>query len=560
MEVRVVDEALSRFQTLREDYERFAKLLRGFLEARLLEIQRQARSLPLLHSVTCRVKSVESLRKKLARWNVEGRFASGSIDLGSIDDLAGVRVIFYFKDDMEKFLENDFDLIFGRRTRESVDKKVRNLDSFGYQSVHFTVSHALNSLFTESLREEDKNRFQWLKAEVQVRTILQHAWAETAHDLLYKRVNTGIRTPQEVQAERLYNAMAATLELLDERLLRQKQLLTSSPEPTQEIEAPIGSREGNDVGANASCTLEYLGIAHPYTILHNGTLMDLKHREDRTLYDSSQAFGISHYKGHVWAHLVKTAPDFVRSLAKHDATCVRVKAWSEDESCLTVQPAVYSDQITTNHRLAHDCELPSGKTVRDHALALGELLPLAESPLANTLGVSLVIRTSEDYWVVARRRAGLSMFSELLGPPVSGVVQWRESGSWQPGSFAAWIQNSVLVKCDQELGILPGAHLLVYLGLTREAQRLGKPQMFFFLDLLGASGGYSAGHIASRYRIYRRDDEYSALDFLEPRVVEKVVRGEYAGQERVGQFSSELVMNLALAHQYLARTVKPNAE
>lgn len=51
----------------------------------------------------------------------------------------------------------------------------------GYQSIHYLVK-----LPDQKTEWAEYKRFEGLIAEIQVRTILQHAWAEMEHDIQYK--------------------------------------------------------------------------------------------------------------------------------------------------------------------------------------------------------------------------------------------------------------------------------------------------------------------------------------------------------------------------------------
>lgn len=552
-----MDDLLAAFEREREDYSAFAKLVAGFLDAKIAELQGVKARLPLVHSIKWRTKTQDSLRKKLQKL---ANADKSPADLQAVDDLAGVRVIFYFKDDMEAFAKNDFRAMFGQRTRESVDEKRRALDSFGYQSFHFTVSYASNSEFAESLREEDQGRFKFLKCEVQVRTILQHAWAETAHDIFYKRASDSSHTVEEEQAQRLFNAMAATLELLDDRLIKQKKIPKSNP-PTQTILTDPPQIE--DWVQIDPRQFKHNNVGYPYLLLHEGDFSELNHVENWQLYNSSTEFAVPNFKAEVWSHFRAKHRSFVDSLYSSDSTAVRVKSWDPVSKTLALQPALYSDQVTTNHPYAHACKLSNGKTVRDYAFQDGRLVDLSRSPLANTIGVACVIRTSDDYWLLGKRRAGLSVFSERWSCPVSGIVEWRERGNWHPKTFKEWMTESIVLECDQEMGLQISLDSVRYLGMALEAQRIGKPQVFFLLDLSHSRpGNFSAANIEARYKIYRIDHEFSALAFLEPKQVQLIVGGEWRDIMKVTKgeaVSSEVLMNVALADRFLKRAGTTNA-
>ena len=57
-------------------------------------------------------------------------------------------------------------------------------DRFGYRSRHFIVS-----VNREWLKAPNYRGLSGLKAEIQVRTILMHAWADVEYKLAYKKRN-----------------------------------------------------------------------------------------------------------------------------------------------------------------------------------------------------------------------------------------------------------------------------------------------------------------------------------------------------------------------------------
>lgn len=153
----------------------------------------------VVHSVTSRCKNKESLARKLA---LPGKSYESLTD---ITDIAGLRITTYFSDDVDaiaKILSSEFCV----DSTNSVDKRqTQDPDRFGYQSLHFVASFAPSRT---DLREY--RRFFGMKFEIQIRSILQHAWAEIEHDLGYK---SAIDVPREVR--RRFARVAGLLELAD---------------------------------------------------------------------------------------------------------------------------------------------------------------------------------------------------------------------------------------------------------------------------------------------------------------------------------------------------------
>ena len=157
-----------------------------------------------IHSITGRVKSEASLKHKLLR--PDKSYSS----LSDVTDIAGLRIIVYFSDHVDKVAEvirDEFSVDYAR----SVDKRAfLDPDRFGYLSLHYIVG-----LNDARLRLSEYGRFRGLKAELQIRSILQHSWAEIEHDLDYKSV---LSIPKEIRRD--FSRIASLLELADSEFVR----------------------------------------------------------------------------------------------------------------------------------------------------------------------------------------------------------------------------------------------------------------------------------------------------------------------------------------------------
>ena len=147
----------------------------------------------LIH-ITHRIKTIDSIRGKLER----------KPDLYSspyeIYDILGFRVICYFSSDVDltaKLISEHFVVDWDR----SKDKrKIIDAKSFGYVAVHYVCA------LPESYGELSNLWF-----EIQIKTILQHSWAEIEHDLGYK---TEIEVPRNIR--RKFSRAASLLETADD--------------------------------------------------------------------------------------------------------------------------------------------------------------------------------------------------------------------------------------------------------------------------------------------------------------------------------------------------------
>lgn len=171
-----------------------------------------------IHQLSKRLKKRDSLEKKILQKN--DKYSC----LAEITDVVGLRVITYLESDVDivaKFFEEQFSI----DTALSVDKRKLKTDQFGYKSLHLIASFDQNR---EKLPEY--SRFKNIKFEIQIRSILQHAWAEIEHDLGYK----GIATIPET-AKRTFNRLSALLEITDIEFDRLKKELTDYESKVSEL-------------------------------------------------------------------------------------------------------------------------------------------------------------------------------------------------------------------------------------------------------------------------------------------------------------------------------------
>lgn len=152
------------------------------------------------HSIDGRLKSRESFLGKVTA----GKRVYDSLD--EITDVSGVRVTTYFARDVDR-IAAVISPLYEIDTRNSIDRRATiDSDRFGYLSIHFIVSPKTRS------KDANRSKFIGMKAEIQVRSILQHAWAEMEHDLGYKFPG-GV--PRHIR--RKFSSAASLLEIADEK-------------------------------------------------------------------------------------------------------------------------------------------------------------------------------------------------------------------------------------------------------------------------------------------------------------------------------------------------------
>jgi putative GTP pyrophosphokinase len=183
---------------LQDEYEQHAVVL----EKALHELQRRVRRTVEQHglqpTMKYRIKSFDSFYEKLLR---RSRDLSDGDSL-EITDLLGVRVVCPFVEDIataEGILRKAFPVT-------EVERKGSELATteFGYSSIHLLTA------MPGDICDSFHLNHGWV-CEVQLRTILQDAWAEVEHELVYKAE----LTPLDGKLRRKLAALNANLTLSD---------------------------------------------------------------------------------------------------------------------------------------------------------------------------------------------------------------------------------------------------------------------------------------------------------------------------------------------------------
>lgn len=119
--------------------------------------------------ITGRVKEISSILEKANKFNIP----LDRIDR-EIEDIAGIRVMCQFVDDIEKVVE----IIRGRRDMQILYEKdyITNVKESGYRSYHVIIKYPVN------MADGEKD----ILAEFQIRTLAMNFWATIEHSLNYK--------------------------------------------------------------------------------------------------------------------------------------------------------------------------------------------------------------------------------------------------------------------------------------------------------------------------------------------------------------------------------------
>lgn len=238
-------------------------------EKALKTLERRYEARRELHKLKTMVekRGSETWERYCKVWNMEDKinetkpFTSVNQMFEAMHDLAGMRVSLYFPDDVQKvvdLLADRFEIVEGptrkggltrdfqkirklveeQRQGEEAAKEGRGelgslqmttssspeLPFGGYRATHVVIRHKHN--FDRHARGDHRTNI-----EVQIGSIIMHAWSDIEHDILYKPSHTGKASPDVVRMLGLINGIVMTGEVALQQLAS-----ISAAESTRKVE------------------------------------------------------------------------------------------------------------------------------------------------------------------------------------------------------------------------------------------------------------------------------------------------------------------------------------
>ena len=226
--------AINSFKTNYPIYENFTRDIKNLVEKVLL-----FKNIKYDH-IEARTKSLESFSEKIGR---DGKDYEDPIH--EVTDISGVRIVVFSLNDIEK-VSSIIEDVFFVDYEKSVNKSEKlKINEFGYLSKHLIVS-----LKDDRLKLLENENYKDLKAEIQIRTVLQHAWATIEHKINYKH---NIKLPDEQQRD--FYRLSAVLELADKEF---QSAIEAYDKTIEGYKTEIGNNNISSIDLNSDSIKFYL--------------------------------------------------------------------------------------------------------------------------------------------------------------------------------------------------------------------------------------------------------------------------------------------------------------
>ncbi len=213
----LIAQFVSRYRKEYDFYEQACRMTAQILDSNL-------QSAGVRAIVTSRAKNPTRLETKVRQREAKKSYAQVEDIYDDIVDLAGVRVALYFpaeRDEVGRIIKALFNPV-----EEPKEFPTAALPSYkkrfsGYWATHYRVR-----LPEKSLNDSQK-RYADAKIEIQVASVLMHAWSEVEHDLVYKPVQGQLSLEEYAILDEL-NGLVLAGEIALERLQRAGELRISA--------------------------------------------------------------------------------------------------------------------------------------------------------------------------------------------------------------------------------------------------------------------------------------------------------------------------------------------
>ena len=229
---------LNEYRKNRPLFERMQSLILNKIRTRLDENH------ILIAALESRIKTEESLAGKLVRKGYKYH------SLSDVTDIVGLRIVTFYNNEVD-LISAHVEQLLDIDWENSIDKrKMLDTDRFGYLSQHY-ICRIPESLY----KDPDRPEINQIRFELQIRSLLQHAWANLYHDMGYKN---DVEIP--VAYQRDMSRLAGLLELADEQFTRIRREITDYRRNVQSL---VAMGNFNEVPLNGDTFNSYIELK-PY--------------------------------------------------------------------------------------------------------------------------------------------------------------------------------------------------------------------------------------------------------------------------------------------------------
>lgn len=245
-----------------------------------------------ISNMAIRIKSEEALMKKITYKNKYN-------DINEITDVVACRIITLFENDVDRIYEcikDNFDIVeYNDKRKKSYEDRI----DFGYNSLHLLIKFN-----DERCQLIEYSAYKDLVFELQIRTTLQHSWAEIEHGLGYK---SQYEIPKDIR--RRLTRLSASLELLDEEFVQIAKAVDEYNKGIVHIEKVLKT----DINANSLA--QYVNTSPRINDLLEKlhTEFQFQFERDADLISQSRLVQRFHYMGYTY---INELDDFVENHMK----------------------------------------------------------------------------------------------------------------------------------------------------------------------------------------------------------------------------------------------------
>ncbi len=214
MSLSVIDQFLVQYKQMSDEYRNIKEQAHTIVETALKDAG-------IMAITTSRIKDADRLREKLITRDEEKKYLSTDDISADIADLIGMRIALYFPNDREKVRALIYQL-FDIEKEKQFPEEQRQSETYtrkfpGYCATHYRI-YLKHSLNTKLGRQ---------RIEIQVASLLMHAWAEVEHDLTYKQKKGTVSYDEHESLDEI-NGLVLAGELSLQRLQRISELRIAS--------------------------------------------------------------------------------------------------------------------------------------------------------------------------------------------------------------------------------------------------------------------------------------------------------------------------------------------